>query len=140
MKKRTYIISIVILFIISVLITYKWYTQAPTSITKLPTNITISAESLFENYEEDEIVSNLKYLDKVIEVNGVVSGIAFQKNSVTLKTKDDFGSILCGLSKEFRSTINTLKVGQRVIIKGICSGYLMDVVLIRCEIINLKKQ
>ena len=59
-----------------------------------------------------------------------------EKGIITLKTNDDFGSILCHLSAKSTKKMDKLKVGEIVIVKGICTGYLMDVILVKSEITN----
>ena len=49
---------------------------------------------------------------------------------------DDFGSVLCHLSEEATKEMSVLIEGQTITVKGICTGYLMDVILIKSEIIN----
>ena len=41
-------------------------------------------------------------------------------------------SVVCQFGRESNEEINRSEKGDPVAIKGICSGYLMDVVMVRC--------
>ena len=53
-----------------------------------------------------------------------------------LKTNDDFANIMCHLSEISSQNIEDLDIGTNIVVKGICTGYLMDVVLVKTEILN----
>ena len=59
-----------------------------------------------------------------------------EKGIVSIETEDDFGSILCHLSEASTLKMKELKEEQTIAIKGICTGFLMDVILVKSEIIN----
>ena len=50
-----------------------------------------------------------------------------------------FGGVLCHLSQEATKQLRFFKEGETVTLKGICTGYLMDAILIECIIINNEK-
>jgi hypothetical protein len=99
-------------------------------------DITISPKDLLTAFETDENAANQKYLDKIIEVEGTVK--AFNQNdsgsSLTLEAGSEISSIIC----EFEPTnaVIDLTVGQKVKVKGFCTGKLMDVVLVRCSMVK----
>jgi hypothetical protein len=43
---------------------------------------------------------------------------------------------LCHLSDKATRKMNSLKEEQTITLKGICTGFLLDVILVKCEIIN----
>jgi DNA/RNA endonuclease YhcR with UshA esterase domain len=133
------IISLVLIFgIIGAVIAYKMYNKEHVNVAKTKSDISLSADQILNDFSSDESIANTKYLEKIIEVKGVISDIKIEKEKgiITLKTNDDFGSVLCHLSKESTQKISSLKEGQLIRIKGICTGFLMDVILVKCEIIN----
>ena len=98
-------------------------------------DLIIQANDLFAAYEKNEMEANRKYLDKVVSVIGIVSSIAKEDNNdvVTLKTGSGMFGIVCKL--ESGQAIKTpLKTGDQIKVKGVCSGMLMDVVLMRCVV------
>jgi hypothetical protein len=138
MKLKKIIITIVVLGIIAAFIGYKMYNKPHVDVAEASADVSISANKILNAFSTDEAAANTKYLDKIVAVKGEISDIKVEKDKgiITLKTNDDFGSILCNLSSEATKKISSLKVGQTITVKGICTGFLMDVVLVKSEIIN----
>lgn len=97
--------------------------------------LTIQAYELFTQYTADEKAANSLYLDKVLQVQGTVGEIIRnEQGETTLVLKDEtepFG-VSCTMQQKQRKNISTIQVGDRVVIKGLCTGMLMDVVLVKC--------
>lgn len=90
----------------------------------------------FENNEED---ANARYLDKVIEVKGKVRQVIEQENSYIILLGDDaslMNGVSCTLDDKDNSVAYGLKAGDDVVIRGICTGFLLDVVLVNCIIVS----
>ncbi|MFK8061245.1 MAG: hypothetical protein AB8B78_14305 [Polaribacter sp.] len=138
MKAKKIIISILVLSLIGAFIAYKMYNKPHINVAEEKADITITSNKILQEFSTDETTANSKYLEKIVQVKGVVSKIEKEneKGIITLKTNDDFGSILCHLSVEETKKISSLKEGQQATLKGICTGYLMDVILVKCVIIN----
>lgn len=98
-------------------------------------DLIIQSQDLFASYERNEIDANRKYLNKVVAVAGEISNISKEDNSdiVTLKTGSDMFGVVCKMEPG-EIAKQQLKSGSRVKIKGVCSGMLMDVVMMRCVI------
>lgn len=136
MKIKKIIIGILVLGIIGAFIVYKTYNKPHVNVEEASVDISITADKILNDFSSDESSANLKYLDKIIEVKGVVSEINTEKGIITIETNDDFGSVLCHLSEEASRKIGGLQQGQIIVVKGICTGFLMDVILVKCEFIN----
>lgn len=138
MKLKKIIVAIVILGIAGAFIAYKMYNKPHVNITETSSDITITANKILEDFSSDETTANLKYLEKIIEVEGIVSEVKIEKEKgiITLKTNDDFGSVICHLSDESTQKISSIAAGNSLKLKGICTGYLMDVIIVKAEIIN----
>lgn len=90
--------------------------------------IKISAVSIFDSFNNNETSANKLFLNKAIEVTGVVNAV--KKNQagqtvVYLKSNDPMFGVNCTF-KEDPGKINT---NSTITFKGICTGYLSDVVL-----------
>lgn len=129
------LISGFILAIIGSFIGYKMYNKPHVDVSETSAEIIIKASELMDEFSVNENNANKKYLEKIIAVSGKITSIAIEneKPIVTLQTNDDLGSILCHFDKNGTS-IQQLKEGQTITIKGICTGYLMDVVLVKCAL------
>lgn len=98
----------------------------------------LKAEILINEYNTDEAKANEKYLGKVVAVSGVIAEKSKDKEgniSVTLQGRDLSG-IGCQFEPDAQKNLAGLKEGQEIKIKGICTGVLMDVVLVDCVIEN----
>ena len=133
------IIAVILGFgIISLFIVYKIYNKPHVNVSDAKSDITITADQIINDFSSDETKANRSYLDKIVKISGVISELKVvkQKGIITLKTNHDFGSVLCHLSDKASQKINSLKEEQTLTLKGICTGFLMDVILVKCEIIN----
>ena len=136
MKIKKIIIGILVLGIIGAFIAYKMYNKPHVNVEEASADISITADKILNDFSSDENLANLKYLDKIIEVKGVISEINIEKGIITIETNDDFGNVICHLSEEASRKISGLQEGQIIVVKGICTGFLMDVILVKCEFIN----
>ena len=95
----------------------------------------MESAALFTDFETDEAGANTKYLDKVIEVTGVVRSVSKEDDgiiSVTLATDDELAGVICQLDELTTHKRTEFQAGEKVTFKWICTGMLMDVVLVRC--------
>ena len=97
--------------------------------------IPVSAVALNKDYQGNEQTANAKYLDKAVEVSGVVSEIGKNqegKITVALKTDDAMSTVFCTL----KDTMSSLQPNQPVTIKGKCIGFTSEVKINDGQIIN----
>ncbi len=97
--------------------------------------ITITAKDMVKEFQANEDSANKKFLNKAIAITGEV--IEAKKNqdgksTVTLKSDDSFSNVYCTL-KEEGGEINN---GSTITVKGICTGFLSDVVIIDAIVIK----
>lgn len=129
---RFKLIFSLVLVIVLMVISFVWvfYWNKPQQNIKNAKAISIQATELFNEYSTAERTTNDKYIDKIIEVTGEVFSISKNnegKQIILLKTDDPMFGINCTMEEEAK-----VKEGDLVKIKGICTGYLTDVVIIRC--------
>ena len=138
MKKNKIVIVILIVGFVGVFVAYKMYNKPHVNVVDIKSDIILSASKILNDFSTDENVANKLYLEKIIKINGTISELNIEKERgiITLKTTDDFGSVLCHLSEGGMKKMKSLKVGQTITLKGICTGFLMDVILVKCEIIS----
>lgn len=107
------------------------YNKPVQSVDKLKVNYIINSNELLQDYLKNEKTANEKYLDKTLVVTGIIDKIENSNGltSVYLNTGNDISKIICQLE----STDPNISEGQTVKIKGVCTGFLMDVVLIRSK-------
>jgi hypothetical protein len=97
----------------------------------------VSASELITAFEEDEGEANDKYLGKVVEVKGTVTEVIEKQNSFVLLLGDTatVSRVSCTLEGEQDSMAYGLRAGDELTLRGICSGRLLDVVLVECKIV-----
>lgn len=114
------------------------YTKKPADVRTLNANYELSTAALIEDYNKDETAANLKYLDKVIAVKGNVKEIKLEQATgqatVVLDSGDPTAAVTCSFYNEELESVKKLSEGSEIVIKGKCTGKLMDVVLNKCSI------
>ncbi len=100
--------------------------------------VTLTAQSLVSAFDQNETEANTKFLDKVIEVEGRVKEVIEQGDSFILLLGDEssMSSVSCTLDHESDSVAYGLKPGDEVVVRSICTGFLMDVILVNCKVLN----
>ena len=100
--------------------------------------VEISSDTLLALFQADEPLANATYVQKTIEVQGVVKEITETNNrySVLLQSKNDSSHVICDMAPIKIRELKKLKAGQSVRLKGICKGFLMDVIMLNCVLVN----
>lgn len=101
---------------------------------------TLTVSQLVEAFVEDETEANALYLDKVVEVSGLLKELIHNEGGMVLLLGDPAQptGISCYLQKDQIEAFQQLKRGDRIQVKGICTGMLLDVVLDKCVIVTGK--
>lgn len=135
MKKKILILLTALLLIGIGYGLYQWNKPKRTAEAEKPA-AELAAADLFQKFSENETEANAAFLNKVIEVSGKISSIdtdAAGLEVVYLETTDIMGTVSCTFSKGKNSNATP---GQDVKIKGICDGFLTDVVLKECALVQ----
>ena len=115
---------------------YKEYTRKLPDTNQLKAAFTLKATDLIQQFAADEAKATVKYSDHVISVQGIVDSVqpADASGAVFLNDGSSVTSVMCQFDKKNCQEILGLQKGEVITIKGICSGYLMDVVMVRCVV------
>lgn len=102
---------------------------------KIATHI-VSSDDLIHSFKIDEEKSTKIYEGKVIEVTGFVKDISFlnDKTTLILKSEADSFGIICELNPTEKENMKYVEKNKKIRVKGICKGYLKDVILLNCSI------
>ncbi len=106
-------------------------------ITKVDADITLSAEQMSSEYRTNEDAYRKKYDNKVLQIEGIVveTGNDFELgNYFALQglNNDPFG-IKCFFVKENIKDTEQVKIGDSIIIKGVCDGNKLE----NCKLISV---
>src|SRR5580693_4217107 len=117
-KKRLLVtIPVLILLCAGIWAVYE-YRKPHTDVREKSTNIYTDAVKLYNDFSADEATANANYLDKIIEVTGVIDDIQNTNGAVVivLNANQSLGGISC---KMFDLKNNFHAVGEKITIKGI---------------------
>jgi tRNA_anti-like len=126
--------AVVIVFSVVAITIYYSYNKAERSVAD-ENSIALSAEQLYQQYATNEQAANSLYLNRVIAVTGYVANKMHTEQGqdvVVLKSADPMFGTSCTLGRS-SPAFTVLKPGDKVTLKGICTGFLTDVILIRGE-------
>jgi len=125
---QTILAGIALVVVVVMIVAYKMYNK-PHRAVEDEEALVVTAAQLFGDFEKNESEANKKYLDRVVEVTGKISELSTNmdnKTIVLLETNNLMFGVYCTMSE---SSV-TAQVGSTATIKGICTGYLSDVVII----------
>ncbi len=116
----------------------KQYNKPHIDIKKSEANFVINADAILIDFQDNEDKANIKYTNKIIQIKGTISEISTLNGnaSITLKNKNFNANINCNLIPEENLEALQFKKGEEITIKGICTGYLLDVILVKCVIVK----
>ncbi|MEX0636319.1 MAG: hypothetical protein WD135_06100 [Ferruginibacter sp.] len=91
---------------------------------------TIDALKLINEFVTADSVSNITYREKIMVVEGQVSELNASNDGATLSMLDSTGSyVIFDFEKENVKIVQGIKVGDRVSVKGVCSGSIYSDIL-----------
>lgn len=137
MKKNLKLIIAVLFNIIFTVIiyAYKEFNRKAKPLNLISTEVYIHADSLLAHFIKNEETANKNFLNKVIQVDGVLTA---HENSNVLIIELANGNIRCTLdSLASNKNISNL-INKPIKIKGLCVGYTPDVLGIGSDISLIK--
>lgn len=101
-----------------------------------PAELSFKAIDLVDSYTKNEEKSNNLYTGKLIEVTGVIKDISHLNNrfTVILNSNSDRFGVICDINPNQKEKFNQLQLLHKIKVKGICKGFLKDVILLNCTI------
>lgn len=118
---------------------YKEYQRKTPDTNSLKTDFKLSANELYDAFDSDETSASEKFTEKVLEVNGTIDAIEIEDSVVSIILLADnamIGGINCQINPN--QDISNLENGQNITIKGVCQGFLMNVIINRGILIDEK--
>ena len=90
--------------------------------------IKITAVAIFDSFANNEQAANISFLNKTVEVTGTVTNVKTNQagNTVVYLKSDD---PVFGVNCTFKQNPGKIIKGEHITFKGICTGYLSDVVV-----------
>lgn len=123
------------LFIVFLLYAFYLFDKKPLHTKETKIDFIVSAEAIGKEYILNEKQANEKYVTKTLVVIGKIKEIDFEKGKSIITVKsigNQNDNVICNMLTEENSHIVKLRKGDTVKIKGVCTGYLLDVMLDQC--------
>ena len=134
---RNLLLFVIILGVIGGLIGLYMYNKKNPDLSKVKADYVLQASELVNEFNQDETSASAKYIDKVVEVTGLVATIEITSDStmnLTLANEDQISGVICTFHGSPQPPSNEIKEGEIITVRGVCSGMLMDVLLNDCVI------
>ena len=138
MNKKNILIGIIAFATLGGAYGYYEWNRKHEDMASVKADMSLDAKAIFDEFSADENSANAKYLDKVIQVKGVVASTDKQGGStvITLETGDPMGGVVCELDEFSKQEKTDFQAGEEVVFKGTCSGKLSDVQISRCVLVK----
>jgi tRNA_anti-like len=100
------------------------YSREFSDTSEIKADFTINALDFIHEFEKNDSLANKKYAEKIIEVNGTVSGIEAADTTVNIKMVDSASGsyVIFAFQQQHREEAKKIKKWDKVSIKGSCSG------------------
>lgn len=135
-KKYFTSIGFILLLAASCVFLYFNYYNSTIDISSSKAVITSKTDTLVKDFIKNENLANSKYVNKIIEIEGVLKEVSLKNNVHTLLLKSSYKNtyIICELTHQ-PPLKKIPQVNQNIKIKGICKGFLNDVIFLNCILI-----
>lgn len=128
MNRRKKILIVVLVFILAGLCYAYYIWNKPARDVSEEKGIQISAVAIFDSFTNNEQAANASFLNKAVEVTGKVSNVKKNqagKTVIYLQSNDPIFGVNC----TFKQDPGAIEKGNTITFKGVCTGYLSDVIL-----------
>ncbi|MEM8525711.1 MAG: hypothetical protein AAGG68_13800 [Bacteroidota bacterium] len=132
MKKRILILVGVVALLGAIGAFVMTQPKAEMDVSKAKAALEINASNIYKSFSDNEVKANELYAGKVLEISGTLQAVDQDEAGnykVTLDTEGQMGNVVCTLENHSPSTVKTLEIGHPVAVKGVCTGYLFDVII-----------
>ena len=139
-KKTLIIVGALVVTITGAMLTMGEYNRVPEGAAEKEEVAQVSATELHDAFLADEGAATAKYVgttEQAIRVSGVVRAIEPSGEglvNVTLETGDPIAGVVCEFATA--DVPADWRPGSSVALKGICTGFLIDVILNRCAAVE----
>ena len=108
----------------------------------MPAVIEITVEELLSAYDTEGVTADIKFMNKVLEITGVVDRIETKEDlnihyiNLTNAAQNLLQSIRCVFDKKHIAELNNLMTGQAITVQGTYDGSIMDIRMKDCALVR----
>lgn len=120
------IIPVAVAFIVIAAAAYFYVNRKTQSLTDSRPDYKISAIKFLEEYSADQVLSDKKYLGKILQVDGNLKAIDVDDSgflTFVLGEADTMSSVRCSVDTTLVLDQSAYKIGSVVSLKGECTGF-----------------
>lgn len=121
MKRRILLGIIALVLVVGLIGAYFYLKQTPDIVQDKP-HVAVQAKELVAAFEKDTAAARRQFVDKIVEVTGVVKTID-TTGTVVLGDEGLLSDVSIGLDRRHLKDYEKLQVGTIAVLQGICSGY-----------------
>jgi tRNA_anti-like len=117
---------------------YKEYNRTAKDIALVNPSFTITSNTIINDFTKNDSIANTKYLGKTIALSGNLKAIDKDENgffTLVLGDTSSTTSVRCSMDSVHNNEAASLKEGNQINIKGICTGYNKDEMGLGADII-----
>ncbi len=126
MKPKAKIVLIIIFIFLLAMGGIAWYlfTEKFADTAEIRTEYTLKANDFIKEFQQNDSLANIKYIEKIISVKGVVTDLETLDSVVNVKMSDSLTGdyIIYTFQEQHLAEAKKIKIGEQVSIKGSCSG------------------
>jgi hypothetical protein len=119
--KRNILITILVIVVFGGYLGYRMFMDETMDVVNRNADVSISADALVAAFEKDSSSAMKTYLDKLIEVSGIVKGVD-TSGTIILGAAGSESSIVFGLDRRHLNDHKNLETGDPVVMQGKCTG------------------
>lgn len=140
MSKKTILLTALLLLVLAGVWGWGEFNRKSATADELPVVETVTAQELLDAFSTDEAAATTRFVgatEQVVQVSGTIRSmepVGADKTNVVLDTGNDLAGVVCEFTNDALPA--HWRSGAAVSVKGICTGMLMDVVLVRCAAVE----
>ena len=136
--KQIILLTILLVAVIAGFVAFKMWNKPHEDLTEEVADSSIAAADLYRAFTENEDSANLLYLDQIVDINGLIvdKSVVEDRSILVLETGDPLGKISCEMDDRYVADLEVLSPGSTVLVRGKCTGKLMDVVISQAVLIK----
>lgn len=119
--KRIIIVSVILIIAAAGLYGYKMYQQKTPDVVNKKPDVAVSVKELLDAFSKDTTVARKQYVDKIVEVTGIIKRID-TTGSVVMGDEGSTSEVTVGFDRRHMKDFEKMKVGSVAVVQGICSG------------------
>ena len=120
--KRKILVTVLGLVVVAGLLGVYFYTKKTPDIVQDKPDAAVTVKALLAAFDRDTASARQQYIDKVVEVTGLVKRID-TTGAVVLGEEASPSEVVVGLDRRHMKDYESLKVGSTAVMQGICSAY-----------------